>query len=116
MTTRSASGVGVDGIVGDEKADAVEGGQVAAEVAADLAAGADVEGGEGLVEEEKSGFGGQGAGEGDPLGLAARKLAGPVTGVVGQADPLQPRRRRGPGPRSWRCPAPAGRRPRSPRR
>ena len=38
-------GVGVDGVVGDEQADTVEGGEVAAEVAAHVAAGADVEGG-----------------------------------------------------------------------
>ena len=36
-------------------------------------------------------------GERDPLGLPARQLAGTVAGVIGQPDPLQPRRGSGPG-------------------
>ena len=83
-------GVGVDGVVGDEEADAVEGGEVAAQVAADVAAGAGVEGGERFVEQQQAGFGGQGAGQGDALGLAAGEGAGPVVGVVGEPDPCEP--------------------------
>ena len=83
-------GVGVDGVVGDEEADAVERGEVAAQVAADVAAGAGVEGGERFVEEQQAGLGGQGAGEGDALGLPAGQGAGPVAGVVGEPDALEP--------------------------
>ena len=82
-------GVGVDGVVGDEQADAVERGEVAAQVAADVAAGAGVEGGERFVEQQEAGLGGQGAGQGDPLGLAAGQGAGPVVGVVGEPDALR---------------------------
>ena len=83
-------GVGVDGVVGDEEADAVEGGEVAAQVAADVAAGAGVEGGERFVEEQQARLGGEGAGQGDALGLAAGQGAGPVVGVVGEPDTLEP--------------------------
>ena len=69
-------GVGVDGVVGDEQADAVEGGEVAAQVAADVAAGAGVEGGERLVEQEQAGLGGQRPGQRDPLRLAAGQRRG----------------------------------------
>ena len=72
---------------------------MAAQVAADLAAGAGVEGGERLVEEQQPGFGGQGAGERDPLRLAAGQLARSVPGAVGEADPSPATPRRGPGPR-----------------
>ena len=106
-------GVGVDRVVGDEQADAVEGGQVAAQVAADLAAGAGVEGGQRLVEQQQAGLGGQRPGQRDPLGLAARQGPGPVAGVVGEADPLQPRRGRGRGPRPWARRGRAARTPRS---
>ena len=69
-------GVGVDGVVGDEQPDAVERGEVPAQVAADLAAGAGVEGGEGLVEQQQAGLGGEGPGQGDALGLAAGERRG----------------------------------------
>ncbi len=83
-------GVGVDRVVGDEEAHAVEGGEVAAQVPADVTAGAGVEGGERLVEEQQARLGGQGAGQGDALGLAAGEGAGPVGGVVGEPDTLEP--------------------------
>ena len=107
-------GVGVDGIVGDEQADAVEGGEVAAQVAANVAASAGVEGGEGLVEQEQARLGGQGAGEGDALRLAAGQGAGAVVGVVGEPDPFEPGVRRGPGLGSGRRRGRAARRRRSP--
>ena len=90
-------GVGVDGVVGDEEADAVERGEVAAEVAADVAAGAGVEGGERFVEQEQARLGGQRAGEGDALRLAARQGAGAVMCVVGEPDPIEPGRGSGSG-------------------
>ena len=64
-------GVGVDRIVGDEEADPVEGGEVAAQVAANVAASTGIEGGEGLIEQEQAWLGRQGAGQGDALRLAA---------------------------------------------
>ena len=106
-------GVGVDGVVGDEEADAVERGEVAAQVAADVAAGAGVEGGERLVEQQQAGLGGQGAGQGDALGLAAGQGAGPVAGVVGEPDALEPVRGAARGPRAWRRRGRAARRRRS---
>ena len=89
-------GVGVHGIVGDEQVNPVIGGQMAAQVAANLSTGAGVEGGEGLVEEQQPGFGGEGPGQCDPLGLTAGEGPGSVLSPVGQADPVEPRR--GPGP------------------
>ena len=65
-----------------------------AQVAADVTAGAGVEGGERLVEEQQSRLGGQGAGQGDALGLAAGQGAGSVVGVVGEPDALRARWRR----------------------
>ena len=106
-------GVGVDGVVGDEEADAVEGGEVAAQVAADVAAGAGVEGGERFVEEQQARLGRQRAGQGDALGLAAGEGARPVVGVVGEPDPLRARRRRWCGPPLWRRRGRGARRPRS---
>ncbi len=109
-------GVGVDGVVGDEEADAVERGEVAAQVAADVAAGAGVEGGERFVEQQQAGLGGQGPGQGDALGLAAGQGAGPVVGVVGEPDALEPGRWRWLGRPPWRCRGRAARRRRSPAR
>jgi len=53
--------VGVHRIVGHEEADAVERLEMATEVAAHVVAGAGVEGGQRLVEEEKRGLGCEGA-------------------------------------------------------
>ena len=83
-------GVRVDRIVGDEEADAVEGGEVAAQVAAHIAASTGVERGEGLVEQEQAWFGGQGAGQRDALRLAARQRSWAMVGVVGETDSLEP--------------------------
>ena len=87
--------VGVDGIVGDDEADAIERGEVSAQVATDVAAGAGVEGGEGFVEEQQPGLGGEGTGQRDALRLAAGQGAWAVVGVVGEVDTLEPRH--GPG-------------------
>src|SRR5215213_8698628 len=83
-------GDGLQGVVGHQQPGAVEGGQVAAEVAADLGAGGGVEGGQGLVQEQQPGVASHGPGQGDPLGLAAGQGPGPGPGVAGQADPLEP--------------------------
>ena len=47
-----------------------------AQIPADVAPGAGVERGEGLVEQQQPRLGGQGAGERDPLGLPPREWAG----------------------------------------
>ena len=83
-------GVGVDGVVGDEEADTVERGEVAAQVAADVTAGAGVEGGERLVEQQQAGFGRQRSSQGDALRLATRQRARSVVGMVGEPDACQP--------------------------
>ena len=49
----------------------MEGGEVTAEVAANVAASTGVEGGEGFIEQEQAWLGCQGASQGDALGLAA---------------------------------------------
>ena len=48
-----------------------------------------IEGGEGLVEEDDLGIGGQGAGQGDALLLPAGELVGVAAGQAGQADQFQ---------------------------
>ena len=63
----------IDGVVGDEQAGAVEGGEVAAQLRPHRHPGRGVEGGERLVEQEQARIGGQGPGEGDALRLAARR-------------------------------------------
>ena len=69
-------GEGVDGVVGDDHGGSRRSRPGAAlEVATDLGPGGGVEGGEGLVEQEDLGLGGQGPGQGHPLGLAAGELA-----------------------------------------
>jgi hypothetical protein len=68
----------------------MERGEVAAELGADLDAGAGVEGREGLVEEQEAGIGGERAGQGDTLRLAAREGAGLGVGELGEAEPLEP--------------------------
>ncbi len=82
--------VHVDRVMGDEEANAVEGGEVAAQVAPDLGAGARVERGEWLVEQEKPGFRRERTGKGHTLGLPTRQGAGAVVRVLGQADTLEP--------------------------
>ena len=97
-------GVGVDGVVGDEEADAVERGEVAAQVAAHVAAGAGVEGGQRLVEQQQPRLGGQRPGQRDPLRLPARQGSGSVAGVVGEPDALEPRRGACAGPSAFGTP------------
>src|SRR5262249_37760175 len=55
---------GVERVVGDQDGDGFEVGQVTAELRADVQAGAGVEGGQRLVEEQQARVGGQRAGEG----------------------------------------------------
>ena len=50
----------------------------------------DVEAGEGLVEQQHVGVGGQRPGDGDPLGLAAGELARLAVGEVADAEAVQP--------------------------
>ena len=106
-------GVGVDGVVGDEEADAVERGEVAAQVAADVAAGAGVEGGERLVEEEQRAARWPGRGRGRRAGPGRRtgRGAGGGRGRRARRARARPRPRR--GPRPWRCRGRAARRRRS---
>jgi hypothetical protein len=79
-------------VVGDEQPGAVEGGQVAAQVAADLGAGGRVQGGQRLVQQQQPRVADHGPGQRDPLGLAAGQGPGPGAGAGGQADPVQPAR------------------------
>ena len=76
--------------MGDQDDGAVEVGQVAAELGADLQAGVGVQRGQRLVQQQQARSHGQGAGQGDALGLAAGQLPGPGVGVLGEADALQP--------------------------
>ncbi len=77
-------------VVRDEESGALKRGEVAAELGTDLDAGAGVEGGEGLVEEQQSGVRGERTGEGDTLGLAAGEGAGLGVGLLGEGEPLEP--------------------------
>ena len=92
---------------------------MAAQVAADVAAGAGVERGERLVEQEQAGLGGQRPGQRDPLGLTARQRArgggrrgrprptrSSQAAAVARASAL--RRRRGPAARRRRSRARSG--------
>ena len=81
---------GVQRVVRDQDRHGLELGQVAPELGADVEAGTGVQRGQRLVEEQQPGAGGQGAGEGDPLGLAAGEPARLGAGVLGEAHPLQP--------------------------
>ena len=92
----------VDRVMGDEHSDTGEGGEVAAQIAANLVAGGRVERGERFVEQQQRRFEGEGPGQRHPLGLAARELIGPGGGAVGQADAVEPAGRSEPG-----VPAPA---------
>ncbi len=80
---------GVQRVVCDQHGDGLERRQVAAELGAHLQPGAGVQRGERLVQEQQPGPGGQGAGECDPLGLAAGQAARLGAGVCGQAHALQ---------------------------
>src|SRR5581483_10711784 len=84
-------------VVGDDEPGAGAAPEFTAQEVAEFGAGGGVDGGEGLVEQEDGRFGGQGPGQGDPLGLAARELGGPEAGDVGEADLLQPLHGLGPG-------------------
>ncbi|MNE99838.1 hypothetical protein D3C80_1985710 [compost metagenome] len=57
--------------------------------AAQVAADAGVQGAEGLVQQQQTGFDGQGAGQGDALALAAGQLAGIAAAVTLQLDQAQ---------------------------
>ncbi len=83
--------------MGDQHGDRLELGQVAAEPGADLQAGTGVQGRQRFVQEQQPGAGGQGAGEGHALGLAAGQASRFGARVGRQAHPLQPRRRVGAG-------------------
>src|SRR5688500_10678825 len=63
---------------------------MAAQVAAYLAAGAGVQRGQRLVEQQQSRFDGQRTGQRDTLLLASRQGAGAMGGVLRQPQPLQP--------------------------
>ena len=63
----------------------------------DVEAGAGVQRGQRLVQEQQGGLPGQGAGQGDPLGLPAGQLGGFAAGQVGQPEPGQPDGGGGPG-------------------
>ena len=84
---------GLDGVVGDDDRRPAVRGEVPAEVGAQAQPGAGVEGRQRLVEQQQLRREHQRPGERDPLGLPAGQLARPEPGVVGQADPVQPRRR-----------------------
>jgi hypothetical protein len=68
----------------------MERGEVAAEFGPNLDAGARVEGGKRLVEEQEAGVRRERAGEGDTLGLATRQGAGLGVGLLGEGEPLEP--------------------------
>ena len=86
-----------DGVVGDQEARSGVAAQLLAQEAAQLGSGRGVDGGERFVEEEQRRFGGQGPGQGHPLGLAAGELAGAGGGDVGESDALEPLHRPPPG-------------------
>src|SRR5437660_134550 len=88
---------GLHRVVGHQEPDAVVALELAAQLPAGLQAGAGVEGGEGLVEEQEPRLGGQRPGQRDALGLPARQLLGFAGPELGETDPLQPFRRPGPG-------------------
>jgi len=76
--------------VGDEEAGAGEGRQVAAQIGADRQAGAGIEGGEGLVEEEQAGVGRQGPGQCHPLRLAPGQRTRPRCCEATEPEALEP--------------------------
>jgi len=77
---------GGDGVVGDHDDGRAEPVHGVAEQREDLGGGGGVEGAGGLVAEDHVGAGDEGAGDGDPLLLAAGELGGPPGALVGEAD------------------------------
>ena len=80
----------VERVVGDEQGRTGEVGQVPAQFGADVEAGARVERGQGLVEQQQLRSRGQRAGQRNPLGLPARERTGLAGGELGQPEPGQP--------------------------
>ncbi|CAM5437813.1 hypothetical protein SFUMM280S_09567 [Streptomyces fumanus] len=87
----------VQRVVRDQHGDGLELREMAAQPGPYLQPGTGVQRGERLVEQQQSGPGRQGAGEGDALRLTPGETPGPGVGVVGQAHPVQPRGRLFPG-------------------
>lgn len=87
---------GLHRVVGDDQTDAVEVVQMAAQGGADPGAGRLVEGGEGFVEQQQPGAGGERAGQRHPPGLAAGELAGAASGEMAHVEPVEPVLGRGP--------------------
>ena len=100
---------GVDRIVGHEEPHARRTRRGGAELAPDLDAGAGVERGERLVEQQQPRLGRERAGERDALGLTAGELAGLRVGVGRRARPARASRR--PRARASRLATPRLRRP-----
>ena len=90
-------GDGLHRVVGHQEADAVVAVELAAQLPAGLEAGAGVEGGQGLVEQQQPGLGGQRPGQGDPLGLAAGQLLR-LAGPRSSPRPTRSSHSAGPGP------------------
>jgi len=76
-------------VVGDENGGEVDAFVEFAEPAAEFLADFGVERAEGFVEQEDFGLGGEGAGEGDALALAAGELVGPTVGDAGELDKVE---------------------------
>ncbi len=87
---------GVDRVVGDEQAGAVEGGEVAAQLGPHLDPGAGVQRGERLVEQQQPWAGGQRPRQGHPLRLPTRQRSRLGASVLAQAEALEPAVRLGP--------------------
>lgn len=85
-------------VVGDEDGSDAGVADDGGEVIDESGAGGGVEGGEGLVEEQQFRLQGEGASEGDALGLAAREIAGVAIGEVIDAEAGQPAQRPLPPP------------------
>jgi hypothetical protein len=86
---------GVERIVGHEHAGAGERREVPAQLGAHPHARAGVERGEGLVQQQQPGLGGEGAGKGDALRLPPGEGAGLGLDLIGEADPGEPLARPG---------------------
>ena len=83
-------GCGVERVVGDQDTRPAELAEVVAELVSHRSSGRYVERGHGLVEQEKSRVGGQGPGQGHPLGLATGQLTRLGLGLVAQLHPVEP--------------------------
>ena len=101
---------GVQGVVGDQQRDAVVRREVPGQLEPQRRGDPDVEAGEGLVEQQQRGLGGQRARDRDPLRLPARQLAGAAAGEAAHAEPVQPGPRGGRGLLRGRHPGCAARR------